>query len=722
MYFLKTITTLTIIISSTICIAQNKTLSINEFLASNSKGIMDGFGENDDWIELYNHTDSTIQLAGMFFTDDPSNPTKHVLGNSGSWTSISGKGFFLIWADNDPEQGKRHLSFELNKEGGYIGLFDQDTTLLDELYYEGQKKNQSQGRSKVDNDIWAIFKNPTPKFHNKDGLKLNPKKVFVESSIHSGFYNEPQIVKLTTEADGKIFYSMDGSRPGINSTEYSGPIHIDSTTVLRARIIKEGYLPNVITSNTYFIKESSTLSVLSLIVDPKDLWRKKKGIYSNFEKRGLEVPAHIEYYDTITTGDLKLAIAKSVKTRIAGKTSRRQPKKSFALFPTEMDEKGDRFEYAFFNDKDIQSFGGLMIRADATSGRNVPELWVGERFKNELLYEVNKQMNGNIDMQAYQPVSVFLNGKYWGLYNLMERKGKDFISNNHGEKEVDILTAEDAKIVTGNINEYDQLMFYIAQNDITTDSVYQKVCEQIQIESYIDYWVNETYCGARDINVNIRFWKSKNPGSKWRWISYDQDSWYTYKEESLKYYLDNGKVFFLGRLMKNWEFKKQWINRMCDYLNTGFKGDNVTALVDQITNRIDKEVLRDRNRWSDSMLYIPRGQRVRWIKDYAYKRPDFLRQNMIDYFKLPGKINEITVKQPNQHEGYVKINTIYPTGKIWKGHYLSHIPIKIEAIPNEGYQFVRWKKGNLPKNAELEIDTRKNKKFEPVFERISLDP
>ena len=126
------------------------------------------------------------------------------MGNSGSWTSISGKGFFLIWADNDPEQGKRHLSFELNKEGGYIGLFDQDTTLIDELYYEGQKKNQSQGRSKADNDIWAIFKNPTPKFHNKDGLKLNPKKVFVESSTPSGFYNEPQIVKLTTEADGKI--------------------------------------------------------------------------------------------------------------------------------------------------------------------------------------------------------------------------------------------------------------------------------------------------------------------------------------------------------------------------------------------------------------------------------------------------------------------------------------------------------------------------------------
>ena len=57
-----------------------------------------------------------------------------------------------------------------------------------------------------------------------------------------------------------------------------------------------------------------------------------------------------------------------------------------------MDEKGDRFEYAFFDDKDIQSFGGLMIRADATSGRNVPELWVGERFKNELFVR-DKQAN-----------------------------------------------------------------------------------------------------------------------------------------------------------------------------------------------------------------------------------------------------------------------------------------------------------------------------------------
>ena len=49
--------------------------------------------------------------------------------------------------------------------------------------------------------------------------------------------------------------------------------------------------------------------------------------------------------------------------------------------------------------------------------------------------------------------------------------------------------------------------------------------KQVDIDSYIDYWVNETYCGARDISVNIRYWKSKSEGAN----GYDQDSWYTAK-------------------------------------------------------------------------------------------------------------------------------------------------------------------------------------------------
>ena len=696
----------------------SQTIVINEVLAANTNLNYDGFGEKDDWIEFYNTSEDTIQMSGMFITNDSLNPTKHQIGkNSKEWTKINPKSYALYWLDNDPEQGQRHISFTIKKKGGYLSLFDQDTNLVDHIAFGEQTDNISFGKITPDGIGLGFFKEPTPNNKNKNGQRINMSPNKVKLNVGSGFYDKAQTIRLSADKKSKIYYSLDGSEPTKMSTIYTHPIQIDSTTVLRARIISEGYRPDLITNASYFINEKSELSVVSLIVSPDDLWQKRKGIYSNFENREMEVAAHIEYFDTLKNGTFKLAFSKSATTRIAGKTSRRQPKKSFSFFATNEDGQGERFNYPVFKDKEIETFGGLWVRADATSGRNVSDLWVGERFKNELLYEVNRQMNGQVDMQAYEPVSVFLNGQYWGLYNLMERKGKDFIYNNHGEKEVDILTSSDAKAVSGNISEYDHMIFYIAQNNIATDSVYQKILKQVHIDSYIDYWVNETYCGARDISVNIRYWKSKSEGAKWRWISYDQDSWYTAQEQSLNYYLDKGKVFLFESLMKNQTFRDQWINRMCDYLNKGFKAENVTSLVNQITSRIEIEVMRDRDRWQDSMLYIEKGERIRWIKDYAIQRPQFIRAHIIDYFQLDDGISEIQVIQ-NVNMGHVKINSLEIQDSYWTGKYIENIPIQIEAIPNKGYVFEKWKSQRLPQKPIIKVKTKKNKKFIPIFKKI----
>ncbi len=695
-----------------------QTIVINEVLSANTNLNYDGFGEQDDWIEFYNTSGDTLQMSGMFLTNDSLNPTKHEIGkNSEDWTKINPKSYALYWLDNDPEQGQRHISFAIKKKGGYLSLYDRDTNLVDHLTFGEQTDNISFGRITPDSRDLGFFGTPTPNDKNKNGQRVNINPNKVELSIGSGFYDKSQTVILSAEKNSTIYYSLDGSEPTKKSKIYTHPIQIDSTTVLRTRIISDGYIPDLITNASYFINEKSELSVVSLIVAPNDLWKKREGIYSNFENREIEVSAHVQYFDTLKNGTFKLAISKSATTRIAGKTSRRQPKKSFSFFATNEDGQGERFNYRLFKDKKIDNFGGLWVRADATSGRNVSDLWVGERFKNELLYEVNRQMNGQVDMQAYEPVSVYLNGQYWGLYNLMERKGKDFIYNNHGEKEVDILTSSDAKVVSGNISEYDQMIFYIAQNNITTDSIYNKISNQVNIDSYIDYWVNETYCGARDISVNIRYWKSKTEGSKWRWISYDQDSWYKADEESLNYYLDRGKVFLFERLMKNQTFRNQWINRMCDYLNTGFKAENVTSLVNQITSRIEIEVMRDRERWQDSMLYIQKGERIKWIKDYAIQRPKFIREHIIDYFELENGISDIQVEH-NINMGHVKINSIEIKDPFWTGKYIENIPIHIEAVPDEGYVFEKWKSQRLPKGPSITVKTKKNKKFIPIFKKI----
>ena len=91
---------------------------------------------------------------------------------------------------------------------------------------------------------------------------------------------------------------------------------------------------------------------------------------------------------------------------------------------------------------------------------------------------------------------------------------------------------------------------------------------------------------------------------------------------------------------------------------------------------------------------------------------------MIDYFNLDGKVSEITVLQPHPEMGYVKVNSIRPYGKSWKGDYISAIPITIEAIPDVGYRFVKWKKKKLPQSSKITISIKKNRKFEPVFEKM----
>jgi hypothetical protein len=91
---------------------------------------------------------------------------------------------------------------------------------------------------------------------------------------------------------------------------------------------------------------------------------------------------------------------------------------------------------------------------------------------------------------------------------------------------------------------------------------------------------------------------------------------------------------------------------------------------------------------------------------------------MIDYFNLSGKVTEITVSQADAIEGVIKLNTIYPKGKSWKGYYMSDVPISVEAIPNEGYRFIRWKKKKLPSKSKITISVKKFKKFEAVFEKI----
>ena len=114
-------------------------LFINEFMASNSSasGIHDSQGDYDDWIEIYNLGDTSVDMAGMYLTDDLANQTKfHIPTGYSSQTTIAAGGFLVFWADDETIEGPLHTNFKLSGSGEQIGLFDTDgVTQIDTIVF-----------------------------------------------------------------------------------------------------------------------------------------------------------------------------------------------------------------------------------------------------------------------------------------------------------------------------------------------------------------------------------------------------------------------------------------------------------------------------------------------------------------------------------------------------------------------------------------------------------
>jgi len=137
---------------------------INEFMADNDTTIVDpdGSGGYPDWIELYNAGDSTVNLEGMYLTDDLSEPTMWMIP---AGVSIDAGDYLLFWADNDEVQGVTHTNFKLGASGEAIGLFDSDAhgnTAIDMITFGEQSADISYGRCPDGSGDWEYFDPASP--------------------------------------------------------------------------------------------------------------------------------------------------------------------------------------------------------------------------------------------------------------------------------------------------------------------------------------------------------------------------------------------------------------------------------------------------------------------------------------------------------------------------------------------------------------------------------
>ena len=488
-------------------------------------------------------------------------------------------------------------------------------------------------------------------------------------SHESGFYDSAFDLQISGSGR-QIRYTLDGSGPNADSLLYTGPIRIedaspganrysmntdvciemrgslleqagitsrlgfkapetpvDKATVVRAVAVDDFGNVSRVYNAVYFVgfdqkSEYDPVNIISIITDPENLFDHEYGIYvlgktfddtlvdgelvlpvepnpgswpANYKNKGIEWEreANICFFDTernrVLSGDYGI--------RIQGGASRYMLPKSLNIYARER-------------------YGTGSIQADALFGEDWQlhsvNLNAGGQGLTTKIHDwlINTLVSDTCVLtREYEPYALFLDGEFWGLYWLTPRFKEDYFENKYGLSASDLIVTKTDHVEVGSredIRLQQQLRQLICDNDMSDPEVFEQVCEQIDLDSWIDYYAIETYISNTDWpKNNTSAWRTRHTGSgeyedgKWRWILFDVNL-----SMQLKYTATNtvkkteNRDAVLSSLNENPTFKERLGRRLVELAEDNFAPQRVSALIrryeEQMKGIMGKEYARFR--------------------------------------------------------------------------------------------------------------------------------
>jgi parallel beta-helix repeat protein len=665
------------------------TVVINEILATNHSSVLDpDYNQYSDWIELYNSGTSSIDLGGSYLSDNPDDPLKWKIPTG---TMIPADDRILIWADGmDTAHEGLHTNFKLNNNGETITLVTADGTVIDQVASDTQITDVSFGRKLNSPSEWLYYEQPTPGLSNSTtGIVSNKQSGYVQISPSAGFYHAAQSASVSAASGSDIRYTTDGSTPTATSREYSAPISISSTTVLKARTFAPNLLPGPVETCTFFIGEETHLPVFSLSTDPENLWDNDTGIYvdENIEDRKeWERPATIEFFEV----DGRLSFIRNTDMRLFGRTAIYLPQKSLSFFMS------NTLDYPLFKDIDLEEFDSFVLRSSSDD-------WHLTMFRDGFVQKVIRR-NMSVGTQSYRPAVLFINGEYWGIHNIREKYNESYLATHYGAdpKNVDLLYIDErnsggVEVLAGDRQHYDAMIAFVENNNLALQENYNQLSQMVDIDNLMDYVIAEAFMGNVSWAHNIRSWRPHTADGKWQWLVFDQDrSYRDLSFNSLAEMSDRLPVF--KALLDNQAFKERFLLRFVEYINDAFNPQRVTLLLDSLQAAIAPEMQNHSDRWrgicGNGVCGI--ASLVDWQDDVSVmrsiveQRPAVVRQQLRDLFQLNNTVNlQLQVLQPGY--GEVALGELTRITNDYSGDFFQNMTVKLTAIPYDGYKFSGWR-------------------------------
>lgn len=693
---------------------------INEYSAANYNGSTDNYGEFEDWMELYNPTAAAIDLNGYYLSDKSDNLTKFQINAP---INIAANDHLIVYASGRSEVNANniHTSFKITQTKGneWWILTDPDgITVVDSIFVRPALVNQSRGRLGDGDANWGVYDNPSPDGNNTGGYTdYAAIPVFSEAP---GYH--PAAINLSissTEATDEIYYTLDGSHPDDTDNLYTGPINITNTTVVKAVCYSTdpAVHRSFIEYGTYFINTQHTVPIISISGGQVDDLLDGNG--------WLEPWGAFEYYRNGVLADKARG-----EFNEHGNDSWAYDQRGFDYITRDQFGYNHAVQDEIFRTKDRGKFKRLIVKAAANDNYNAS--WGGAHIRDSYVQSLSQVADLRMDERSYEPCILYLNGEYWGVYDIREKVSDlDFTEYYYDQGRGDV---QYLKTWGGTWQQYgapqamtdwNDLVDFILGNDMTDPTNYAYVKSVYNTGSLIDYFILNTYVVAADwLNWNTSWWRGLNPDGdkkKWRYTLWDMDNTFGHgtnytgipsqdsdadpcNPESLGDPGGQGHVPIWNTLLQNEEFFADYINRFADLSNSYFSCDFMLNHLDSLIGIIDPEMPQQINTWGGS--YNGWQNNVQEMRDFIEERCAYVNSGIVDCYDVEGPYN-VTILI--EGEGSVELSSIEITTDMipWTGEYFGGVNFPLEAN-GEGFDF--W-----------EIISDDNYIFDPAVDTLALN-
>ena len=619
---------------------------INEFSASNFDSHQDNYGEYEDWIELYNTSNSDVDLNGWYLTDKPNNLTKWQFPSS---FIVSANSVAIIYCSGLDEinGGVAHSNFKITqtKFNEVFVLSDASGSVVDSISVVPAQKSHSRGRDVNGGSAWSLFTTATPNANNTGAmLEYAPMPSFSQTS---GYYSGPFDLTLSsTDPNALIYYTTDGSRPDNSANLYTGPFNISSTSVIKAVAYSTNgsVPPSFIDYHTFFINDTHTIPILSVSGDSVAILIEDglQTIGSWWNGVPHEPQGTIEWFDKNGV----LLDKGTGEFNKHGNDSWAYDQRGFDYVMRDQFGYNHALQDKVFDTKSRDKFQRVIVKAAANDNYPFSFGSSGAHIRDAYIQHLSQLADLRLDERSTKSCILYLNGQYWGVYEMREKVDDHDFTDYYYDQDKNNL--QFLKTWGGTWIEYggpqaqtdwDNLKNFITTNSMANQANYQTVKSQYNTGSIIDYFLLNSYVVCGDwLNWNTAWWRGMDTAGekkKWRYTLWDMDNTFDHgtnytgvptmsvnadpcDPSSLSDPGGQGHVPIWNELLNNSDFFDDYLNRWQDLANGYLSCDTMISILDSMIAVIDPEMPRQIAKWGGT--YTEWQSNVQDVRDFINAR------------------------------------------------------------------------------------------------------